>query len=61
MLVEMIGLIIFAIVTYILASSDPTADFVPLLAAIALGAVRLLLFYKAPILDGLTLTHIDLL
>ena len=46
MLVEMIGLIIFAIVTYILASSDPTADFVPLLAAIALGAVRLLPFLQ---------------
>ena len=46
MLVEMIGLIIFAIVTYILASNDPTADFVPLLAAIALGAVRLLPFLQ---------------
>ena len=46
MLVEMIGLIIFAIVTYFLASNDPTADFVPLLAAIALGAVRLLPFLQ---------------
>ena len=46
MLVEMIGLIIFAIVTYFLASNDPTANFVPLLAAIALGAVRLLPFLQ---------------
>ena len=46
MLVEMIGLIIFAIVTFLLAKGDPTANFVPLLAAIALGAVRLLPFLQ---------------
>ena len=46
MLVEMIGVIIFAIVTFFLAKDDPSGNFVPLLAAIALGAVRLLPFMQ---------------